>query len=296
MPLIFVCVYYRNGKKGNFYTLPSVKKYMTKHDDTQKEFTGIGITHHCLAVGKTNSGKSNTLMNYIYRTSLPRKGTFTKILLCVKKLEAFNKLLLSELKDLCLVFTDLDHFPSVSEFEDLDDKNDNHYLVVFDDVINDKSRKDVKKINEYFTYGRSKGVHCFFLSQSFFDTERFVRKQVSFVILCGIAGKGDLQRILRDYQFGDVNIPTLENMYNYCKQQENADEINFMKICTFECPLGQRFSKNWLEYLDPAQFYVAEKKDRKKIKKQADSDADSEDDLPKKAPRRRNRKHADEDD
>jgi hypothetical protein len=178
-----------SNKNINFYTLPSVQKYMNKHKDEQKQYTGMPITQHCLVVGKTNSGKSNTLMNYIYRTSIPKNGTFTKILLCVKKLEAFNKLLMSELKDLCIVYTSLDKFPSVNDFKDLSDKNDDHFLVVFDDCINDRSKKDVLKINEYFTYGRSKGVHCMFLSQSFFQTEIFIRKQVSFVLLCGLAGK-----------------------------------------------------------------------------------------------------------
>jgi hypothetical protein len=261
-----------SNKNINFYTLPKVQKYMTKHNDEQKEYTAIPITHHVLAVGKTNSGKSNTLMNYVYRTSLPKKGTFKKILLCVKKLEPFNKMLMSELKDLCVIFTDLDKFPSVNDFKDLSEKNDDHYLVVFDDVINDKSSKDVKKINEYFTFGRAKGVHCFFLSQSFFQTEIFIRKQVSFVLLCGIAGKNDLMRILADYQFGDINKPTLEKMYHYSKETEDKNDINFMKICTYECPKNERFSKNWLEYLNPDEFYVPEKKSGKALKDEKEND------------------------
>jgi hypothetical protein len=246
---------------------------MTKHNDEQKQYTAIPITHHVLAVGKTNSGKSNTLMNYVYRTSLPKEGTFKKILLCVKKLEPFNKMLMS---DLCVIFTDLDKFPSVNDFKDLSEKNDDHYLAVFDDVINDKSSKDVKKINEYFTFGRAKGVHCFFLSQSFFQTDIFIRKQISFLLLCGIAGKNDLKRILADYQFGNINIPTLENMYDYSKEGEDKNDTNFMKICTYTCPKNERFSKNWLEFLNVDEFYVPDKPERKYRKVLKDEKEDDE--------------------
>jgi hypothetical protein len=259
-------------KNINFYTLSSVEKYMSKHKDEQKEYTGIPITQHCLAVGKTGSGKSNTLMNYIYRTSIPKKGTFTKIFLCVKKIEPFTKFLMSELKELCMVFTDLDKFPSVDEFKDLSDKNDDHYLVVFDDCINDRSRKDVTKINNYFTYGRSKGVHCLFLTQSYFQTEIFIRKQVSFVLLCGINGKKDLDRILSDYQIGEVNKQTLSNMYNFCKQKNDTDDMNFMKVCTYEVPLDKKFSKNFLEYLNPNDFYEPDKKPVRKVTKVTNDD------------------------
>jgi hypothetical protein len=254
-----------SNKNINFYTLPKVQKYMTKHNDEQKQYTGIPITQHCLCVGKTGSGKSNTLMNYIYATGLPKNGTFKKIYLCVKKIEPFTKFLMSELKDLCVVFTDLDKFPAVDDFKDLSDKNDDHYLVVFDDCINDKSKKDITKINNYFTYGRSKGVHCFFLSQSFFQTEIFIRKQVSFVLLCGITGKRDLLTILSDYQIGELNKATLENMYHHCKEKEDKDDMNFMKICTYESPLNEKFSKNFLNYLNPTDYYVPDKPCKKKF-------------------------------
>jgi hypothetical protein len=257
-----------SNKNINFYTLPKVQKYMSKHKDVQKEYTKIPITHHMLIVGKTNSGKSVVEMNYIYRTSLPPNGTFTKIFLCVKKIEPFTKHLMKELKDLCVVYTDLNLFPSVNDFEDLSNKNDNHFLVIFDDVINDKSAKDVKKINEYFTFGRSKGIHCLFLTQSYFQTDIFIRKQVSFVLLCGISGKNDLKRILADYQFGSMNIPTLENMYDYCKQKDDDNDINFMKMCTYECAPTERFSKNWNEFLNPADFYVSDKAKKQEKEKE----------------------------
>jgi hypothetical protein len=259
-------------KNINFYTLPSVGKYMSRHKDEQKEFTGIPITQHCLAVGKTGSGKSNTLMNYIYRTSMPKKGTFTKIFLCVKKIEPFTKFLMSELKDLCVVYTDLDKFPSVNDFKDLSEKNDEHFLIVFDDCINDRNKKDVLKINSFFTYGRSKGCHLLFLTQSYFQTEIFIRKQVSFVLLCGINGKKDLDRILSDYQIGEVNKKTLQNIYNYCKEKDTDDDMNFMKVCTYEVPLDKKFSKNWLEYLNLEDFYEPDKPVKKALKEESDEE------------------------
>jgi hypothetical protein len=241
----------------NFYKLDEVQAFMPKYDDEQKQYTGMAINEHILMVGKTGSGKSNTMMNYIYLTSLVKKGTYKKIIMCVKKTEAFSKFLKKKLGDDLLIYNSLATFPSVDQFVDLSEKQKDRFLIIFDDCVNDKSKKDLEKIEAYFTYSRNKGCTCLFLSQSFYQTAIYIRKQVSWVILCGITGKRDLMAILKDYSIGELDKDALQRMYDYCKEVREEGQLNFMKICTYECPLDKKFSRNWLDYLKPLDFTKA---------------------------------------
>jgi hypothetical protein len=96
---------------------------------------------HTLCLGGTGSGKSNSLINYISRSS----GEFYKIIVCsfsttdeplYNMLEETGKIeLISDIED-------------VPDLEDFDDKHkDKPKLIVFDDFIN-LQKKDMKKINE----------------------------------------------------------------------------------------------------------------------------------------------------
>jgi hypothetical protein len=63
----------------------------------------------------------------------------------------------------------------------------------------------------YFTYGRKKG-----LTIIFFDSDSFIRKQISYLILLENKGKTDLNNVLREYgglQVEKMNCIELQNMH-----------------------------------------------------------------------------------
>lgn len=273
-----------NKENKNFYKIPKLQKYLPKLKDKQKELTGIGITEHTLLTGKTGSGKSNSMLNFIEKSS----GTYKKIYLIYKTYEPLYRFLEDSIngknaeeheKKLILIegLNNKD-MPKISDFKDLDEKNDKLYLFIFDDCVNDNSKADLNKILPFFTYGRKKGIHLFFLTQSYFDTNKFIRKNISHLILNGINGKTELRNILREKAIGDLDLDTLENMYKYCKTKNTDDEINFMKICCIECPTDKMISRNWDEYLDPKVFKVEKKDKSKKSKKSKKYDSDSDSD------------------
>lgn len=254
----------------NFYMTKDMQDYLpknTKESKIIKDNTGCSLTHHMLVCGSTNSGKSNTTLNFMSRTN----GCWDKIVMVVQKMEPFNKCLKDKLKsDLEMFVGDegLRDLPDVSKLPDLDKKNDKYILMIFDDCVGEN--KFTKKINDYFKYGRAKGCHCLFLTQSYKSAGQmisFIRKQCSYVILCGIKNSSELKDILNDYSMGDITSNQMEKMYRFCKEKEDDNEINCMKITTYECEPDKKLSKNWLEYLDPNDFPDEPKKrtSRKKV-------------------------------
>lgn len=260
-------------KNINFYTLPKFKKFCPKIVDGQVKYTGCPLFEHMLFCGKTKSGKTQSLNNYIERCSRDG-GTYKKIFMLAKKMDENNRFLMAELEDKFEIFFDINSFPSVKDFPDLTPKNSDKWLVIFDDCVNDKDRNTEKKINEYFTFGRARGITCVFLTQAYYQTNIFIRKQVSWVFLCGINSNKDLKSILKEYAIGDVDDEQMKKMYEFCKEEDEPNEINFMKICTYHCPLNKKFSRNWLDYLNPNDFPSSKLKKRT-TRFEIDSDSDS---------------------
>jgi hypothetical protein len=139
-------------------------------------------------------------------------------------------------------------------------------------------------------FGRKKGFTIMFLSQSFFDTHGFIRKQSSFVILNDISSQRDLRLIMKCYSMKDCTIEMMQAMYAHCKEKEDDEDMPFMKICTYECPMDKKFSKYFLDYLNPEDFRKEDIKQTKRVSRVKDdsdesdsSDSDSERDYDKQA-------------
>lgn len=243
------------GKLVNFYELPIMKDYMSQIDDKEyHQYTGMNLGDHVIFAGKTKSGKSLAFLNYLYICqNLLKTPFFDKIYILAKKKEALTNMIKDNLgKEYLEIFYNINDFPSVDSFEDASKTNKKKYLVVIDDYVNDK--KAVEKIQQYFTYGRNKNIVLLFLTQSWFQTDIFIRKQCAYCCLCGISGENDLKRILADFKSKNVDMDTLEAMYKYCKNSVEKGQPSFLKVYTQNCSENERFTMNFTIPLIPSEF------------------------------------------
>jgi hypothetical protein len=258
----------------NFYSLKEVQKHMPKYRDEQKDRTGMPLQQHILAVGRTGSGKSQALCNYILESSHPTRGTFDRVILVYKTWEPLYRYLDSSIngddarpaaasadpKSMAhkkfQTYEGLENMPPITAFPDSSEKNQKQTLVVFDDCVNDRDSRSLKKLLPFYTYGRKKGITNFMLSQSFFATDRFIRRQTSWLLLCGMSGTADLRCILRSIQEPGITVDSMQAMFAYSKRPypEDPKAPTWLKVCLYECPLEKRFSRGWTEYLNPMDF------------------------------------------
>jgi hypothetical protein len=234
----------------NFYTLDAVKKHCPKTRDEQVKRTGMPLSEHIGIFGKTGSMKSNTLLNLI-RCSSQGKGAYYRVYMCVKKIEPFNQYLMEALEGKLFITTSVESFPAVSEFQDLSEENDKHFLIIFDDCITDRDRASLKKMQDYLVYGRSKGHTVVFLSQSYFQTDILIRRNLSWCLLCGISSNKELASIIKDYSVENIDKEQMLKMYKYCK---SLNSMNFLKICCYQTADEKKFSCGFIDYLKPADF------------------------------------------
>jgi hypothetical protein len=236
----------------NFYETETVKKKNPQRDDQQLQYTGIKLRTRNLLCGASGAGKTNALLNYIYLSSKPRRGTFRHIFLVFKTDEPLYQHLIEQTKDKITVIKDLANLPPVESFED---NPDYEVLFIFDDVVNDvKNKKYLKNVENYFAFGRKKGLTIFFLTQSYFQTQKFFRDNCNNILLLSIKSNKDLKRIIGEFSTKNISGDQIVSMFEYATKEP----LNFLKITpSYDTPDNKKFSKNWLEFLDPKQFQTS---------------------------------------
>lgn len=230
----------------NFYTTEAIKKKLPKEKDYQKDHTEMKIDSRFLIAGSSGTGKTNSLLNYIYLTGKPKQGTFTHVFLCCKVQEVLYDYLIEKLGDQISVYMNLESFPECNRFKD---QTKDKYLCIFDDCVNDKDAKSVKKINEYFTFSRKKGITCCFITQSYFDTPTFIRKNMNYLMLLSISGKRDLTAILKEFNLADFTPEQLIHIYESAINKNKDTDMPFLKIvCDHVNDKSKKFSRNFTDH------------------------------------------------
>jgi hypothetical protein len=202
----------------NFYT--EVKTTGPKKD---KNFSKHMILPNSMiaCVGGTGTGKTNALLNFL---SLKNEA-FTEVIIFSGSTtdEPLYQLLKKQMPAVQL-YNDINEVPPLSSFED---NKDEEKLIVFDDMIN-LPKKDLTKINEFFTAGRKYGFTVFVMAQNFVSLPKIVTRNLQYFILLKIPETFTVNRILKLYNKWDVDFDLLKSWYNI----STATPLNFFIIYT----------------------------------------------------------------
>ena len=234
---------------ANYYKSERIQKKLPKLKDEQFDYTGMRINQHFLICGGTGTGKTNALYSYLLETSRPTKGTFKHIFVVYKTEEPLYEDLKEQLGKGISFYKSLADLPSVDEFQDAIDNDFKHqYLVCLDDCVNDKDKASYTKVKNFFTYGRKKGITLAYLTQSFYEADGFIRKQMSYLLLLSIKGKTDLNNILREYGSLQCDPNELYRIFKTATEKK-GDELPFLKVNCNQVENDVKFSRDYLQYL-----------------------------------------------
>lgn len=163
----------------NFYQTIKSKKVVNPGFDRH----GIKVPFRMLIAAPSGSGKTNCLMNLLSAFD----KTFHEIIVCV----------LSDDEPLYQRLGSLDGviFYTGGEVPEMPTKNDNlQRLIIFDDLV--LHRQANRAAEQYFIKARKLGYSMCYISQSYFQTPKMIRIQISTLVLGKNLLKKDLRMIL----------------------------------------------------------------------------------------------------
>jgi hypothetical protein len=194
----------------NFYEVIP-KKYLDNTENPNYHLHFIDIPFRMCVVAPSGSGKTNFLLNLI-RVFSSGKGTFTDITIVTANKDEPLYNWLSGQSDNIKIVEGLENNPKLDDY----DKKSNH-LLIWDDLV---LSKDLKPVEKYYIRARKRNVSLMFLSQSYVDIPKMIRKNSCYLVLFDLGGsKRESDYILREWS-GELEKHELRAIYN---DATNAD-------------------------------------------------------------------------
>jgi hypothetical protein len=194
-------------KVKNYYELlPSNLKKENKVDKNFKKHY-IKPNSMICCIGGTGAGKTNSLISFLER----KNEAFYDILLFSGSTteEPLYNLLKQKIPEMRM-FNNIEEFPSLSEFDDED--NENEKLVILDDFINLKP-KEMKKLNEYLTAGRKKGMTIWCMAQSYIAIPKTITRNLHYIIMFRLNDNVSINTIIKNHNIHNINQDKFKEAY-----------------------------------------------------------------------------------
>jgi hypothetical protein len=230
----------KKGLKGsneilNFYESKAVKKLLPKVIDNPTFLqTQISVPARIGVIAPSGTGKTIWILNYIARSS----GTFGHTILVHKQDETLYDHLRNSIGSKHItMYKKLTDLPSPDNLG----MGDKAVLLILDDIVVDKKQEILEN---YFIRGRKigLGITIAYLSQSYYDIPKIIRKNMNYLIILKLSGERELTMILRNYSLGLEPKALLDIYKDAVKTQ-----FNFLKI-SISAPENKKFSKNWTDF------------------------------------------------
>ena len=188
--------------KGNNYITNNI--FSTKHPT------------NCLITGKTNSSKTNILMNLIAQNCI-----CDKIQIFTDNSNDDKYIWLKEkFKNDVYIYINEVNFDKIDK--------DKINLVVFDDLVFSD-----KKISTFFTQSRKLNVSCVFIAQLFFIVDKLLRDNLDYIIFTKL-DRREIASIYNSISL-DLTLKQFQEINNNLKKYDfiiidKFNDVNFMKI------------------------------------------------------------------
>ena len=204
----------------NYYD--RIDKQFTRKPKRDKNFSKhlIEPCYMILCIGRTGSGKSNALVNFLAL----KTDAFHKIIIFSGSTtdEPLYSFLQNKIPELEL-YNDINELPSLDNYDD--DEKGNEKLIVFDDFINLK-KKEMTKINEFLTSGRKFGFTCFVMAQNYTSIPKIISRNSHYFIVFRLGDNTSINNIIRNHNTTDIKKDDFKNMY----LNATADKGDFFLI------------------------------------------------------------------
>ena len=168
-----------------------------KDTDTAKHHYLIPNCHFMI-VGSTGQGKTNLLLNILLKWM-----DYTKCFVYTINPDQDKYSFLAEQEGIEILNPE-----EITPVEDLD--HETQKVIVFDDIKLDN--RSMNNIKEYFSLSRNKNCNCIYLTQSYYDVPKYIRRNTNCFALFGNLDNKDVRHICDDHAKG-LPRKQLELMY-----------------------------------------------------------------------------------
>jgi len=249
----------------NFYEIIP-KKYLNETENPNYDSHNIELPFRMCVVAPSGSGKTNFLMNLIREFS-KGKGTFQDITIVTSNKDEPLYNWLDENFDMIRVVEGMQNTPKLDDM----DKEENH-LVVWDDLV---LSKDQKKSENYFMRARKMNCSVAYLSQSYYDIPKFVRKNSSYLVILDLGGSKREQTAILNEWSTDLDKDELTAIY----KDATSEHMRPLIIKGGKIERNKKYRKGWLDYYDLDTFLkdIPRTLPTKRVNKSKKSKKDSSD-------------------
>ena len=248
----------------NFYEIIP-KKYLDEVENPNFHLHHIEIPFRMCVVAPSGSGKTNFVLNLI-RAFSQGKGTFADITIVTRNKDEPLYNWLAGQNDNIKIMEGMQNNPKLDDYN----KEYNH-LLIWDDLV---LSKNLDPVCEYYLRARKKNVSLMFLSQSYADIPKMIRKNSTYLILFDLGGsKREQDYILREWS-GELDRDELRAIY----EDAVAEKLHPLIIKGGRVKRNEKYRKGFDEFYNLDEFLKNIKRELPKSKRRVKYDSDNDSD------------------
>jgi len=251
----------------NFYEhIP--KRYLDDVENPNFDLHNIDLPFRMCVVAPSGSGKTNFVLNLI-RIFSQGKGTFADITIITRNKDEPLYNWLGGQDDNIKILEGMQNNPKLDDY----DKKYNH-LLIWDDLV---LSKNLDSVCEYYLRARKKNVSLLFLSQSYADIPKMIRKNSNYLILFDLGGSHREQNYILKEWSGELDKDELRAIYEDAVQAR----LNPLIIQGGKVERNKKYRKGFTDYYNLDDFLKNIKRtlpvSKRRVKKKDNSDDDESD-------------------